>query len=39
MLDVFWTVIFMGFGAVVVIVGGVIFIWTLLWMQNGGEDD
>ena len=39
MLDVFWTVVFMGFGAVVVIVGILIFIWTLVWMQSVDEDD
>ena len=39
MWDVFWTVIFMGFGAVVVIAGVLIFIWTLVWMQSGDEND
>ena len=38
MWDVLWTVVFMLFGAVVVIVGVLIFIWTLVWMQSVDED-
>jgi len=39
MWDVVVTLILMGFGALVVIVGGAVFIAALFWMQNGGKDD
>ena len=39
MWDVVVTLILMGFGALVVIVGGAVFIAALFYMQNGGRDD
>ena len=39
MWDVAVTLILMGFGALVVIVGGAVFVWAIFWMQNGGRDD
>jgi hypothetical protein len=39
MWDVVVTVILMGFGALVVIVGGAVFAWAVFWMQNGGGDE
>jgi hypothetical protein len=39
MWDVVVALILMGFGALVVIVGGAVFIAALFWMQNGGKDE
>jgi hypothetical protein len=39
MWDVLVTLLLMFFGALVVIVGGAVFVWTIFHLQNGGKDD
>ena len=39
MWDVLVTLILMGFGALMVIIVGAIFIAAIFYMQNGGRDD
>jgi hypothetical protein len=39
MWDVLVTVILMGFGALMVVVIGAVFIAAIFYVQNGGQDD
>jgi len=39
MWDVLIAVVLMAFGAVAFIVVMALFGWSLLWMQNGGDDE
>jgi hypothetical protein len=39
MWDVLVTVILMGFGALMVVVIGAVFIAAIFYVQNGGKDD
>ena len=39
MWDVLVTLILMGFGALMVIIVGAIFIASIFYIQNGGRDD
>lgn len=39
MWDVLVTVLLMGFGALMVIVIGAVFISAIFYLQNGGRDD
>ena len=39
MWDVLVTLLLMAFGAFMVVIVGAVFIATIFWMQNGGQDD
>ena len=38
MWDVLVTLLLMFFGALVVVVGGAVFVWTIFYLQYGGEE-